>query len=224
MVLLTFLAPAGHSQQKTRKSAFGANGGVALPTHEFAYSSFGYDAGFASPGPDIEAEYLYYGNYFGFSSEIGYTSFFFNEKAYKSEYDRILEGFGTNYVTAGNYQALSFMVGFMLKIPEIKHTEVMLLFHLGYAVSIHPNLRVTNSELGVINSVDRNSGGNPLANAGIKINYWLNERYGVSLNCNLNTTRPGFTDKTGPGGSFFLPINYTDINIGFVMDLKAPSL
>lgn len=224
MALLILLAPAGYTQQKIRKSVFGANLGVAVPTHEFAYSTFGYDAGFAMPGPGIGAEYLWYGNYFGFSSSIGYSGFFFNKKAYQSEYDRTLGGFGDNNVKAGNYQVLTFLAGFTLKIPEIKNTEVMLLFHLGYAVSVHPNLMVTNSELGLINSVDRDSDGNPVANAGIKINYWLNDRYGLSLNGSLTTTEPSFSDETGPDGNFSMLINYSSINVGFIMNLKNSTL
>ncbi len=181
-------------------------------------------SGFASAGPDIEVEYIYYGKFFGFSSSIGYSSIFFNEKAYQAEYARVLGGYGTNEVTAGNYQILKFLVGYTLKIPEFSHTEVMLLFHLGYALSVHPDLLVTNSELGEINRVSKDAAGAPVSNAGLKINYWLNERYGLTLNAGLNLTLPGFYDDSGPGGSFFLPVHYSNINVGFVMNLKPASL
>lgn len=224
LALLVVVTATVQAQQKIRKSVFGANAGVSVPYNEFAWHAFNPDAGFASPGPIIEAEYLYYGKFFGFSSGIGYSSFFFNENAYRAEYDRTLGGYGINEVSAGNYQVLKVMAGFTLKIPEIDHTEVMFLFHLGYALSVHPNLMVTNSELGVINTVDRTPGGSPMANAGLKINYWLNDRYGVSLNGSVTTTEPSFSDKTGPDGSFSMLMNYASVSVGFIMNLKTPSL
>lgn len=224
LAMLILATAAGQAQQKFRKSVFSANAGVSVPYSEFARNVFSYEVGFASPGPIIEAEYLYYGRFIGFSSGVGYSSFFFNEKAYRSEYDRTLDGYGINEVSAGNYQVLRIMAGLTLKVPQIKHTEVMLNFQLGYALSVHPNLRVTNSELGVINTVDRTPGGNPVANAGLKINYWLTDRYGLSLNSSITTTEPSFGDATGPGGSFSMLMNYTSISAGFIMNLNKPSL
>ena len=219
------LAAATALPQKTpRKSVFGASTGVSIPLDEFALKYFTWDAGFASPGPNIEAEYLYYGKIFGFSSSIGYASLFFNEKKYQAEYDRTMNGYGINEVSAGNYHVIKGLVGFTVKTPEFSNTEVMLLFHLGYARAVHPNLLVTNSELGVINSVARNTGRGAVASMGLKINYWLNERYGVSLNGSLNGMSSGFIDETGPDGNFQMPMNHANINIGFVMNLKTPSL
>ncbi len=226
LVLLVLLLPAVTvlPQKIPAKSVFGASTGVSIPLDEFAVKYFTWDAGFASLGPNLEAEYLYYGKIFGFSSSISYTSIFFNEKAYQSEYDRTLNGYGTNEVTAGNYQIMKFLVGFTLKTPEFSNTEVMLLFHLGYGVAMHPNLLVTNSEFGVINSVTRNAGRGAVASMGLKINYWLNERYGVSLNGTLNGMSSGFIDETAPDGNFQMPMNHANINIGFVMNLKTPAL
>jgi len=208
-------------QKTVKKSVFGANAGLSIPHSEFAQTIFNYDAGFAGVGPNIEVEFLRYGRFFGFSSSIGYASIFFKEKDYQAEYDRVLNGYGSNEVTAGNYQVLKCLIGFTLKIPETKRTEVMLLVHLGYALSVHPNLVVTNSELGEINSIRRSPDGSPVSNAGLKINYWLNERYGINLNYGINLTRPAFYDETGIGETFTLPIRYSNANIGFVMKLNA---
>lgn len=224
MALMVLVTATGLAQERIRKSVFGASTGVSIPYMELAKKTFRYDAGFAAPGLNIGAEYLYYGNYFGFSSSIGYSSLFFNEKAYRAEYDRTLDGYGTNTVSAGNYQVLEFLTGFTLKLPETEYTEVMLLFHLGIALCVHPDLIVTNSEYGVINSIDRNTGVCPAANAGIKVNHWLNDRYGVSFNCNLSSATPFLGDATGPGGSFQMPIKFANINFGFVMNLKSPAL
>ncbi len=208
-------------QKAVKKSVFGANAGISIPYYEFAQTTFRYDAGFAGPGPNIEAEFLRYGKFFGFSSSIGYASFFFKEKKYQAEYDRVLNGYGSNEVNAGNYQVLKFLVGFTLKLPEMERTEVMLLFHLGYALSVHPNLTVINSELGEINNIRRSTDRSPVSNAGLKVNYWLNDKYGINLNSGLNLTRPAFYDATGPGGTFFMPVRYVNANIGFVMKLNA---
>lgn len=222
MVLLVLVTATGQAQQKIRKSVFGVSSGVSLPVGEFALKTFTWDAGFAAPGPNLGVEYLYYGKIFGFSSSLGYASFFFNEKAYLSEYDRTLNGYGTNDVSAGNYQVIKALIGFTLKTPEFSNTEVMLLFHLGYAMTVHPNLLVTNSELGVINSVERNTGsGGAAASVGLKINYWLNERYGLSLNGSLNGFSSAFIDETGPDGNFSQPMSHASINVGFVMNLKS---
>jgi len=226
IALLVLMLPAVTvlPQKTPGKSVFGASTGVSIPLDEFAVKHFDWDAGFASIGPNLEAEYLYYGKIFGFSSSLGYASIFFNEKKYQAEYDRTLDGYGINGVTAGNYQIMKFLVGFTLKTPEFSHTEIMLLFHLGYAVTVHPDLVVTNSKLGVINSVTRNAGGGPVANMGLKINYWMNERYGISFNGNLNGMSSGFIDETAPDGNFQMPMNHANINIGFVMNLKTPAL
>lgn len=208
--------------QKTGiKSVFGANAGLSIPINEFAQNTFIHDAGFAGVGPNIEVEFLHYGKWFGISSSIGYASIFFNEKDYQAEYDRLLSGYGSNEVMAGNYQVLKFLIGYILKIPEIKSTEVMLLVHLGYAHSVHPNLVVTNPELGEINSIGRSADGSPIFNMGLKANYWLNDRYGINLNYGMNLTRPTFNDETGIGGTFAFPIHYSNANIGFVMNLNA---
>lgn len=125
LALLAVLTVSASVQQKVRKSVFGVNTGISIPFDEFAVKAFTYDAGFSSPGPNLEVEYLYYGKVFGFSSSVGYSSLFFNERSYQAEYDRTLNGYGTNDVSAGNYQVLKFLVGFTLKIPEFNHTEVM---------------------------------------------------------------------------------------------------
>lgn len=221
-LILIMAAVTATPQKNAGKSVFGANVGLSVPYNEFAYNTLQYNAGFASIGPNIEAEFLRYGRFIGFSSSIGYSSLFFNEKDYQAEYDRVLDGYGTNEVDAGNYQLLRFLIGFTLKLPEIEHTEVMLLFHLGYAISIHPDLTVTNSKLGVINSVARSRGDSPVINTGAKINYWINERCGVSLNGGLNFTRPSFNDETGPEGFFYQSISYVNINAGLIMKINRP--
>ena len=208
------------SQEYSRKTIFGVNAGCSLPYAEFAARTMTSYAGFASPGMNMEIDLLRYtGRFFGFTSGIGYASFFFREKAYRAEYDRILAGYGENSVSSGNYQVLTGVLGFILKIPETRHTEALIVCRLGIAMSVHPDLVVTNSKLGEINTVSKNSDWNPTVNMGLKVHYWLTEKYGITLNYSLNSARPHFRDDTGLGKSFFLPVRYMNINAGFVMNL-----
>ncbi len=210
--------------QNYKKTVFGVSAGYTVPYSDFAVKTIEYNAGFASPGLNLEIDLLRYaGRFLGLSANIGYASVFFNEKAYKAEYDRILAGYGQNNVSAGNYQVLKGVVGIILKIPETRHTEALLLFQFGAAGSVHPDLAVTNSMLGVINSVGKNQDWKSIAAMELKINYWLTEKYGISLNYSLNSTRPDFVDESGTGTSFSLPVKYMNINIGFVKKLKSSS-
>lgn len=222
LTILTFLIAItpSYPQNKNKKSVAGISAGLSVPFAEFADKKMEYHSGFAGVGPNIEVDFFRYtGKYFGLSSNIGYASIFFNEKAYKSEYDRILNNFGENRVNAGNYQLFKGLLGFILKIPETRHTEVLLVFQLGCAMSIHPDLLVINSELSVINSVKKDTKWSAMSNTGIKINYWLNEKYGISLNYGLNFTTPGFSDVTSIEKVFSLPVRYQNINIGLVINL-----
>ena len=222
ITLLFFLIELNllYSQEYSRKTIFGVNAGCSLPYAEFAAKTMTSYAGFASPGMNMEIDLLGYINrFFGFTSGIGYASFFFGEKAYQAEYDRILAGYGENTVSAGNYQVLTGVLGFILKIPETRHTEALLVFRMGIAMSVHPDLVVTNSKLGEINTVSKNSDWNLAGNMGLKVHYWLTEKYGISFNYSLNSTRPYFHDDTGIGKSFLLPVGYMNINAGFVMKL-----
>jgi hypothetical protein len=190
-----------NAQKENKKSIVGINSGISIPYADFANKKMEYYAGFAGTGANIEIDFFRYtGRFFGLSSNIGYSNIFLNEKAYKSEYDRILENYGETTVTAGNYQILKGLIGLILKIPETRHAEVLLVFQLGYSMSVHPDLLVTNSELGEINS-------------------YLSEKYGISLNYGLNSTRPGFYDETSNEKVFFLPVRYQNINIGLVINL-----
>jgi hypothetical protein len=222
ITLLLFLIELNllYSQEYNRKTIIGVNAGCSLPYAEFAARTMTSYAGFASPGINMEIDLLRYtGRFFGFTSGIGYASFFFREKAYKAEYDRILADYGENTVSAGNYQVLTGVLGFILKIPETRHTEALIVCRLGIAMSVHPDLVVANSKLGEINTVGINSDWNSAANMGLKVHYWLTEKYGITLNYSFNSTRPHFRDDTGLGKSFYLPVRYMNINAGFVMNL-----
>jgi hypothetical protein len=211
-----------HSQSENKKTVFSVNAGISVPYGDFANSKMEVNAGFASAGPNIEFDLLRYGRFFGLSSSIGYANIFIDEQALTAGYDLTIGEYGENRVTAGNYQFLKGLAGFIIKVPEFRNTDIMFLFHLGYALGVHPDIEVTNSELGVVNSVKRSVAGSVTGNAGVKVNYWLTDRYGLSLNYGVNLTRPCFKDETSIDGLFFLPVRYRNFNIGFVMNLKQP--
>jgi hypothetical protein len=131
----------------------------------------------------------------------------------------MLDGYGQNTVSAGNYQVLKGMLGLAFRIPVTRQLEALITCQAGVAFCVHPDLVVTNTELGTINTIKRNSTWSPVSTAGVKVNYWLNEKYGINLNYSLNATKPGFNDKTGTGGNFFLPVRYMNINAGVVVSL-----
>lgn len=219
LLLLAAFNPL-HSQNENRKSVLGFSAGCSAPFSEFALKTMKSQAGFAAPGFNTEVDFMRYtGRFFGLSATIGYASLFFKKDEYQAQYDRILDGYGQNTVETGNYQVLKGVVGFILKIPETRHLEALLSFQLGIARSVHPELEVTNSKLGVINSVSKNSDWNPVSNIGLKANYWLTDKYGIGLNYNLNFTKPGFYDETSIEKSFFLPVRYMNINAGLVIKL-----
>ncbi len=219
LICLTII-PLVNAQKENKKSLVGINSGISVPYADFADKNMENYSGFAGAGANLEIDFLRYtGRFFGLSSNIGYSNISFNEKAYKSEYDRILNNYGETTVTAGNYQILKGLVGLIVKIPETRHAEVLLVFQLGCSMSVHPELIVTNSELGEINSVKKDTRWSSMSNAGIKINYYLSEKYGISLNYGLNSTMPGFNDETSVEGFFFLPVRYQNINIGLVINL-----
>lgn len=222
VTLLAFLTSLTvlSAQTEYKQSIIGMNAGVSVPFAEFAAHSMDGYSGFARQGINIDLDYLRYtGRYFGISTNIGYASVFFNEKDYQAGYDRILGNYGINEVNAGNYQVLKGLLGIILKVPETRNTEVMLLLNLGVALCVHPDLQVTNSSFGGINSIVKNSDRTPISNAGLKVNYWISDKYGFSLNYSVNLAKPVFNDQTGVGQSFVQPMRYMNVNAGFVMKL-----
>jgi hypothetical protein len=224
LLLLSAISVSLNSQQQVKRTIFSAGAGVSLPYNEFAVKNFANNhAGFASAGVNAEASLLRYtGRYFGLSSVIGYSNIFISEKDFLAEYDRLLNGYGGNSVSAGNYQVLIGMLGLILKVPEFSNTDILLMFHLGGALTVHPDIKVTNSKLGVISSMRKDRSFSPMSNAGMRINHWLTPRYGLSLGYSVNLTKPSFRDETSVNGHFFLPVRYQNINVGFVMNLSKP--
>lgn len=176
-------------------------------------------AGFAGSGMNVGIDYLHSrGGFFGLSASAGYAILNFDGKAYRSEYERILNDPGEVTVTAGNYQILKGVVGLTGKFPEFYHTEIFLIVQAGYALSIHPEIIVNHSQMGIINSVGQVHDWTGISNLGMKINYNISEKYGVNFNYCLNFLYPGFQDE-GYISLFSLPERFANINIGLIINL-----
>src|SRR4030042_2994293 len=91
-ILISLLTIGSATAQKEHKKSIAIiNTGISIPSSDFANDKMEPDAGFAGIGTNMEVDFLRYtGKYFGLSSNIGYTNIYFDEKAYKSEYYRIL--------------------------------------------------------------------------------------------------------------------------------------
>jgi len=208
------------AQNENKKNIFSGHAGVSIPTNEFAETTFGYDAGFATTGGNAELNYYRYtGKYFALNASIGYTAFGFNESAYTNEYYLALnrtEGIQTD---AGAYQFLNTSFGLVFKIPIGSDFEVLFVPMIGFALCHHPDLVVTDDETGVINSVSKDN--EAAGSAGIKaqLNYFFSEKYGINLSYSRFSTTPSFSDETSYEQHFTLPVSFQNINIGLTIML-----
>lgn len=86
-IFLLAVGTSINAQNENRKNVFSGHAGVSIPTNEFAGTTFGNDAGFATAGGNIELNYYRYtGKYSALNTSIGYSAFGFNESAYTDEY------------------------------------------------------------------------------------------------------------------------------------------
>jgi len=220
IAFLYALTVTGQTARENKKSVFGASAGLTLPHGDFALKTLTGKAGFASAGANAEVQLMRYtGRFFGLASTIGYANIFISEKTFAAEYDRLLNGYGSTRVKAGNYQSLTGMIGLILKFPEVKGTDILFLFQAGAAMTVHPSITAANSVLGDINKIEKDVTFSAVGNAEIRINHWLNDRYGLSLSYGRTSSTPSFDDETSNSGFFSLPVNYQNLNVGFVMNL-----
>lgn len=219
-VLLLAAGTSLNAQNENKKNVFSGHTGVSIPTKEFAATNFGYDAGYARVGANIELNYYRYtGKYFALNVSIGYAALGFNESAYTNDYYSALNRTDGIKTEAGAYQFLNTSFGIVFKIPIGSDFEVLLIPMLGFAICHHPDLVVTDDEAGVINSVSRDNSG--AASAGIKaqLNYYFSEKYGINLSYSGFSTTPTFSDETSYEQHFTLPVSFQNINIGLTIML-----
>jgi hypothetical protein len=208
------------SAQKERKRVLIINSGVSVPFSEFAVKKMVIDAGFAGTGFNVGIDYLSSKiGWLGFTASAGYSILNFDNKAYRSEYERILDQNGEVTITAGNYNIFKTVAGLYLKIPEFYHLELLFIAQLGYSLSIHPEINVDHSQYGKINSIKQDHDWALVSNLSMKVNYNLSDKYGVNLTYCLNYLRPGFEDDSYFINMFFMPVRFQNINLGFIIKL-----
>jgi len=219
ILLLSFTITAVLAQ-KVRKRVLIINSGISVPFSEFAIKKMDYDAGFAGSGFNLGIDYLSTKiGWLGFTASAGYSIMNFDNESYRLEYERVLNHDGEVEVTAGNYNIFKTVAGLMLKTPEFHHIEFLVNAQLGYSITIHPEIKVDHSRYGIINSIDQVHDGALISNLGMKINYIISDKYGLNLSYCLNYLLPGFHDDLPFIGSFFLPIRFQNINVGFIFKL-----
>jgi hypothetical protein len=219
-VLLLAAGATLYAQDENKKNVFSGHLGISIPTKEFAGTTFGYDAGFATAGGNIELNYYRYtGKYFALNASIGYAFFGFNEGAYTDEYYHALSRTDGIVTEAGAYQFLNASFGLAFKIPVGRRFEVLFVPMIGLALCHHPDLVVTDDEMGVINSISKD---NALAgSAGLRgqLNYFFSEKYGINLSYSGFSIKPTFGDETSFEQHFDLPVSFQNISIGLTIML-----
>jgi hypothetical protein len=218
-----FLLAAGtsmYAQDENKKNVFSGHAGVSVPTNEFAGTTFGYDAGFATAGGNAELNYYRYtGKFFALNASLGYSVFGFNESAYTNEYYLALDRTEGITTEAGAYQFLNTSFGLVFKIPIGSDFEILFVPMIGFALCHHPDLVVTDDETGVINSVSKDNDGAGSAGIKAQLNYFFSEKYGINLSYSRFSTNPVFSDETSFEQYFDLPVSFQNINIGLTIML-----
>jgi hypothetical protein len=220
LILIFSFITSAVPAQKERIRTIIINSGISLPYSDFAKKTMVVDAGFAGAGMNIGVDYLSSkGRFLGFCASAGYSIMNFDKKTYKSEYERVLNDGGEITVTAGNYNIFKTVVGLTARIPEFHSIDILFVAQVGYSFDIHPEIKVDHSRYGIINSINQDHDWTLIGSLGMRINYNISDKYGVSLGYCLNSLRPGFYDDNTLVGTFFMPVRFQNINLGFIFKL-----
>jgi hypothetical protein len=220
LILLLLFTISSVPAQKERIRTLVVNSGISVPYSDFANKTMVIDAGFAGVGMNIGVDYLSSKDRFlGFCASAGWSNINFNKKAYKSEYERVLNDNGEITVIAGNYNFFKTVVGLTAKIPEFHSIKILFIAQVGGSFDIHPELKVDHSRYGIINSIPQDNDWALIGNLGMKVNYKISDKYGVSLGYCLNSLRPAFNSNSSLVGNFFMPVRFQNINLGFIFKL-----
>ncbi len=219
ILLLCTIVLHTNAQKAPGKKLLLVHAGASLPYGDFTEKTFTYEAGFAAPGANIESNFLWYRKWIGLEATVGYANLFFAKNSYLSAYQQILGNEGVTTVQAGNYQTLKCTAGFLLRVVEFGSTEFRIDFQAGMALNVHPEIEVTNSFWGTLNSIPKSSDWQSISSIGLDVSHYLSEKYALVMNVNSNHTHPGFDDAAIWGRSFNLLIRYVNINIGLLIAL-----
>lgn len=173
-------------------------------------------SGFASGGAAMDFRLQrYFGKYIGGFAEMGVTTHFFSERAYISEYIRVLGTDGDYEVSTGNYHFLSGRFGFMAAFPEFADTRIVLDAGLGYVLCLHPYLSVYNTKWGQINTVNRDLDLQIMSAAGLSVEHTLNTHTGILFSWSIYAFKPDFRDREGVREmTFYMPVRYMNFTMG----------
>ena len=223
LALLLLIPGRADAQDDELKNGLMVSTGASIPFEIFKEKEFVGMAGFASTGANMQVDYIrLFWSGFGFSAHLGYSMLPFDERAYESEYDRILgtQGFATANV--GNYQVVEGLAGFFFRIPFFFKSRLYLHWQAGYALTFHPDLEVVHSYWGTLNTVEQVSDFALMNNPGIRLERYITEQYRLHLYYGAFFTLPGFSDPPEdptssvyqPASYFNLPVRYQSLNLG----------
>ncbi|MFC2089842.1 hypothetical protein ACFLT1_03625 [Bacteroidota bacterium] len=219
VLLLCCFSGIIQAQETSWNKIFMLNTGVSVPYNDFATKTLTYHAGFASGGANLEGNFLWYWKWIGFEATLGYSNIFFAKNAYLSEYEEFLQYEGNTTVKAGSYQVIKSTAGFLLRVVEFNATEIQLNFQAGIALNVHPEIEVTNSLWGTLNSVPKDSDWQSISSVGFTTYHYFSDKHALVLNLNTNHTLPRFDDEAIWGRGFNLRIRYVNINLGLLIKL-----
>lgn len=215
LVILVLSSCTLPAQEEGFSRLFGMQAGTAIPFSEFSGKSFDDRySGFATPGGTFQAEFINQGsNISGFSVNIGYSWMGFDTKAYTDEYFPVLNDPMLS-VQTGNYHMARISFGWVLKAPVSEGLRVMIVPGIGAAAIWHPEIMVTGTEYGILNSIERSTGYSGTVGLEIKLGYDITDHLCAALCYSLNYASPYLQDSTSPEGSFWLPMQFHGLNIG----------
>jgi hypothetical protein len=191
--------------------------GIAQPNESFSTDRFVYNAGFADLGSNLEVDYFrYIARFFAINASIGYAFFSFDDNSYLNEYKRILANQNSINVETGNYHLIQGFFGLVLKTPQIKKMDFLVIPQLGYDIAFHPKIVVTDEQYGEINSIESSTGRSLSLSLKLKANYFLNEYTGICFTWGTYVTEPRFVDKLGIYYHFYLPMTYYTYSVGYL--------
>lgn len=205
------------AQEPVIRNALSISTGPSIPYAEFANKTFTSRAGFAKAGANLDLDIIRYSRrgIFGIYADLGLANIFFDEKSYVAEYERILTNEGAITASTGSYQFLTVHGGFLLRFAAILDTRIILQAGIGYTLARHPNLTVTNSYWGDINTVNSDLDLQIGSSASIRVERALNKETGIHLSYSLFACLPDFRDTENfRDYTFYLPVRYQSINIG----------
>ena len=185
---------ATSAQKKTGDFILSLNGGLAIPTGNFAKGDYSDPtSGFASTGPTFNLAGTYYlNNHWGIGALIGYSQFGYNGS--QSLADGYKEDSGTDSTTLyvkGNNHSFSILIGPYYRIAAGKNIFIDLRLLGGYVNTTLAGFQVfyedyTDNAM----SQKESSGGAFGFQAGLGVRYQISDKFSVQANGDYFSSTP----------------------------------